>query len=66
MRIIKHGKLKNKNATFIVKCPNCGCVFECNEKELKAHVEYQNHYAYADCPECKEECRFLPGKAVKF
>ena len=59
MKIIKEGKIPNKKV--ILKCPECGTIFEADDKEYtKTKVVSLSSYAYRDkyesvCPFCKHK-----------
>ena len=60
MKVIKHGKCYVENKT--VKCSECGCEFEVENKDVVKRKINEHIVAYTYCPEC--ECKQyveLPG-----
>ena len=59
MKIIKEGKIPNKKV--ILKCQECGTIFEADDREYtKTKVVSLSSYAYRDkyesvCPFCKHK-----------
>lgn len=51
MKIIKKGTIPKTTKRFT--CLNCGCIFECDEREYKMHFDQRDgDYSEADCPTC--------------
>ena len=62
IKIIKNGELSKKKMKWIytITCKNCGCVFECDSKDLDwCNRGFFNSVSYTvggiKCPYCKEE-----------
>ena len=52
MKIIKEGSITKLNKVKRFLCSNCGCLFEATKDEYKKGSQYNEEYAYCDCPFC--------------
>ena len=55
MKIIRKGNIKHKKKTeYRFQC-SCGCIFHCNEDEIKKLSDHRNDILVLfSCPTCKE------------
>lgn len=64
MKIIKKGKIPKTTKRFA--CPNCGCVFECEEGEYSLYFSQRDgDWLETDCPTCGTRVvrdRYLKGE----
>jgi len=55
MKIIQKGNLKRKDKRYRFDCRVCGCVFECEDDEVREMFGSYNETVFAhDCPTCSE------------
>ena len=52
MKILKPGDLSLIKRTKRFECRNCGCIFQADKDEYKINHQYNEEYAYCQCPFC--------------
>jgi len=59
MKIVKYGNIPTPN-NFRFECDYCGCVWECEENEVKSSYQYNERWIYCKCPTCDRSNNPLP------
>ena len=62
IKIIKQGKKpKYYKTIYFIKCPNCGCEFECEYSDLTIERKINDNKRSINCPCCKQEFILISG-----
>ena len=54
MKILIEGNISKLNKVKKFLCNYCGCLFEVTKDEYKMGSQYNEIYAYCNCPFCNE------------
>ena len=53
IKILQKGKIKKETKRiYLNTCPECGCVFECDETDFIVRYKSIDVYAELSCPTC--------------